>query len=164
MKQYLQCHESHPNGVNLKRRDKMKTYFLKFRWHFLLSILLLLLLAESGYPQEEDIAKYPSRPITFIHPFTAGTTIDMAIRLITREAEKFLGQPIAVVNKAGGSGSVGVAAIASAKPDGYTIGNAPASTVFVVPLLEKVPYHPVKDLRMIIQLASLNIGVFVKPD
>jgi tripartite-type tricarboxylate transporter receptor subunit TctC len=142
----------------------MKTYLLKFRWHFVLSIFFLFLLSESGYPQEEEIAKYPSRPITFIHPFAAGTPIDMACRLITHEAEKFLGQPIAVVNKAGGSGSVGVAAIASSKPDGYTIGNAPASTVFVVPLLEKVPYHPVKDLRMILQIASLNIGVFVKPD
>lgn len=142
----------------------MKTYLLKFRWPLVLSIFFLFILSESGYPQEEEIAKYPSRPITFIHPFTAGTPTDSAIRLITREAEKFLGQPIVVVNKAGGSGSVGVAGIASSKPDGYTIGNTPASTVLVVPLLEKVPYHPIKDLRMIMQFGGFNIGVFVKTD
>ena len=142
----------------------MKISLRKLRCSILLSLGLSLFFGTTGYPLEEDVAKYPSRPITFIHPFTAGTSIDMSIRLITHEAEKFLGQPIVVVNKAGGSGSVGVAALASAKPDGYTLGNAPASTVFVVPLLEKVPYHPIKDLRFIAQFASLNIGVFVKSD
>jgi len=143
---------------------KMKTCLLKLKW-LLCSILSFgVLFAAPAYSQEEDIAKYPSRPITYIHPFPPGTSIEIAIRLIAREAEKFLGQPIVVVNRTGGSGSIGVAAIASAKPDGYTIGNAPASTVFVAPFLEKLPYHPLKDLTFIAQFASYNIGVVVKSD
>src|SRR4030067_3246139 len=87
---------------------------------FMIPILSFVALAHS---QPVDIGKYPNQPITFIQPFTAGSPVDIAIRLIVREAEKFLGQPIAVLNKAGGAGSIGVAAIATATPDGYTIGN-----------------------------------------
>ncbi len=142
----------------------MNTCLKKLKWTLVLSLSLNLFFTPSGHALDEDIAKYPSRPITFIHPFAAGTPMDMSIRLITREVEKILGQPFVVVNKAGGSGSVGVAALANAKPDGYTLGNAPASTTLVVPFLEKVPYHPLKDLRMIAQFSSFNIGVVVKSD
>ncbi len=113
---------------------------------------------------QEDIAKYPSRPITYIQPFTAGVPVDLAIRLICKEAEKFLGQPIVVLNKPGAVGSIGVATIASSKPDGYTIGNTPHSPMFIVPHLEKLPYHPVKDLKMIMQFGCFNFGVVVKSD
>lgn len=140
----------------------MKKCLGKFIWTLIVGLSLFC--AQPGYSLDEDIAKYPSRPITYIHPFTAGTPMDMAIRLITKEVEKILGQPFVVVNKAGGSGSVGVSAIATAKPDGYTLGNAPASTTLVVPFLEKVPYHPLRDLRMIAQFSGFNIGVVVKSD
>lgn len=131
---------------------------------FFLSIFLILLFTKLGFPQEEEISKFPSRPITYIQPFSAGGLADLAIRLIAKEAEKFLGKPIVVVNKTGGAGSIGVAAIAASKPDGYTIGNTAASPLFVVPFLEKVPYHPVKDLKMIMQFSTFNIGVIVKAD
>lgn len=142
----------------------MKTYLLKFKTSLLLCFILIFLFAELGYSQEVDVSKYPSQPITFIQPFTAGSPVDIAIRLITKEAEKFLGQPIVVLNKAGGAGSIGVAAIATAKPDGYTIGNTSHSPIFVVPLAEKVPYHPVDDLRFIMQFGGINMGVIVKAD
>lgn len=142
----------------------MKTRFLKAEIFFFLCVVLIIILERAGYTQDSEIAKYPSRPITFIQPFTAGGLADLAIRLITKEAEKFLGKPILVVNKPGGAGSIGVAAIATAKPDGYTVGNTASSPLFVVPLLEKVPYHPVKDLKMIMQFSTFNIGVIVKTD
>jgi len=143
---------------------KMKTYLLKLKLSYLLCIVPILLSPALGYPQEEEIAKFPSRPITYIQPFTAGVPADLAIRLISKEAEKFLGQPIVVVNKPGAVGTIGVAAIATSKPDGYTIGNAPHSPMIVVPHLEKVPYHPVKDIKMIMQFGTFNMGVIVKGD
>ena len=112
-----------------------------------------------GYSQEEEVTKYPSRPISYIQPFTAGVPGDLAIRLISKEAEKILGQPIVVINKPGAAGTIGVAAIAASKPDGYTIGNAPHSPMIVVPHLEKVPYHPLKDIKMIMQFGAFNMGV-----
>ena len=140
------------------------------KWHvtstiiFLLSLVAIVCFPILGYSQEEELAKYPSRPISYIQPFTAGVPADLAIRLISKEAEKILGQPIVVVNKPGAAGSVGVAAIAASKPDGYTIGNAPHSPMIVLPHLEKLPYHPVNDIKMIMQFAAFNMGVIVKSD
>jgi tripartite-type tricarboxylate transporter receptor subunit TctC len=68
------------------------------------------------------IAAYPERPITLIVPWGAGGGTDATARIIGTLLEKELGQPVNVVNRTGGSGVVGHAAIASAPPDGYTIG------------------------------------------
>jgi tripartite-type tricarboxylate transporter receptor subunit TctC len=65
---------------------------------------------------------YPSRPITFIVPWGAGGGTDTTARYFATMIEKELGQPVNVVNRTGGSGVVGHSAIASAAPDGYTIG------------------------------------------
>ncbi|MEP6791881.1 MAG: tripartite tricarboxylate transporter substrate binding protein [Ramlibacter sp.] len=67
---------------------------------------------------------YPARPITLIVPWGAGGGTDATARIIATLMEKDLGQPVTVVNRTGGSGVVGHAAIASAAPDGYTIGMA----------------------------------------
>jgi tripartite-type tricarboxylate transporter receptor subunit TctC len=65
---------------------------------------------------------YPERPITLIVPWGAGGGTDATARIIGSLMEKELGQPVNVVNRTGGSGVVGHAAIAQAAPDGYTIG------------------------------------------
>ncbi len=67
---------------------------------------------------------YPARPITLIVPWGAGGGTDATARILGSLMEKELGQPVTVVNRTGGSGVVGHAAIASAPPDGYTIGLA----------------------------------------
>ena len=67
-------------------------------------------------------AAWPERPITLIVPWGAGGGTDATARIIGSLLEKDLGQPINVVNRTGGSGVVGHQAIASAAPDGYTIG------------------------------------------
>jgi tripartite-type tricarboxylate transporter receptor subunit TctC len=65
---------------------------------------------------------YPTRPITFVVPWGAGGGTDQTARYFATMLEKELGQPVNVVNRTGGSGVVGHSAIASAPPDGYTIG------------------------------------------
>ncbi|HYP86387.1 tripartite tricarboxylate transporter substrate binding protein [Variovorax sp.] len=67
---------------------------------------------------------YPTRPVTLIVPWGAGGGTDATARIIASLIEKDLGQPVTVVNRTGGSGVVGHAAIAAAPPDGYTIGLA----------------------------------------
>jgi tripartite-type tricarboxylate transporter receptor subunit TctC len=67
---------------------------------------------------------YPTRPITLIVPWGAGGGTDATARILASLMEKELGQPVNVVNRTGGSGVVGHAAIASAPADGYTIGLA----------------------------------------
>ena len=65
---------------------------------------------------------WPDRPITLIVPWGAGGGTDAVARMIGSLIEKDLGQPVNVVNRTGGSGVVGHSAIASAPPDGFTIG------------------------------------------
>src|SRR5687768_4723686 len=67
-------------------------------------------------------ANYPNRPITMICPWGAGGGTDATARIVASLLEKDLGQPVNVVNRTGGSGVVGHQAIASAQPDGYTLG------------------------------------------
>ena len=67
-------------------------------------------------------AAYPERPVTLIVPWAAGGGTDATARIIGALLEKEMGQPVNVVNRTGGSGVVGHAAIASSAPDGYTIG------------------------------------------
>jgi tripartite-type tricarboxylate transporter receptor subunit TctC len=67
-------------------------------------------------------AAWPERPVTLIVPWAAGGGTDATARIIGALLEKELGQPVNVVNRAGGNGVVGHQAIAGATPDGYTLG------------------------------------------
>jgi tripartite-type tricarboxylate transporter receptor subunit TctC len=67
-------------------------------------------------------ANWPNRPVTVVCPWGAGGGTDATARIIASILEKDLGQPFNVVNRTGGSGVVGHSAIATAAPDGYTIG------------------------------------------
>ncbi len=112
----------------------------------------------------ESADAFPSKPITLIVPFQAGVTADLLFRGIAESASKYLGQPVVVDNKPGGSATLGPATMASnAKPDGYTIGQI-AIPVFRVPHLQKVTFDPVKDFTYIIQLGGYTLGAAVKAD
>lgn len=66
--------------------------------------------------------RFPNRPLQMICPWGAGGGTDATARIVASLLEKELGQPVNVVNRTGGSGVVGHSAIATANPDGYTIG------------------------------------------
>jgi tripartite-type tricarboxylate transporter receptor subunit TctC len=67
-------------------------------------------------------AAWPNRPVTVVVPWGAGGGTDATARIVAAILERDLGQPFNVVNRTGGSGVVGHSAIATAAPDGYTIG------------------------------------------
>jgi tripartite-type tricarboxylate transporter receptor subunit TctC len=141
----------------------MKSSIAGFLAGLLVGLAGTAFLCTTGYTQE-DVSKFPSKPITYIVPVTPGTGTDLSVRLIAKEVEKFLKQPIIVVNKPGGALTLGTAAIATAKPDGYTIGFSGGPPLFLTPLLEKVPYDPIKDIRSVMQYGGFNFGVYVKGD
>ena len=70
---------------------------------------------------------YPTRPITMIVPFTAGSATDVVARVLAEWMGRSLGHPIVIENVTGAEGSIGVGRVARAKPDGQTIGPAPVS-------------------------------------
>ena len=75
-----------------------------------------------GFDAASAQAAWPTRPVTVVCPWGAGGGTDATARIVAAILEKNLGQPFNVVNRTGGSGVVGHSAIATAPPDGYTIG------------------------------------------
>lgn len=73
----------------------------------------------SAQTSESD---FPNRPISVIVPYGPGGGPDIAARIITNYWKKTIGQPVAVVNKPGANGSLGLREIIHSKPDGYTLG------------------------------------------
>jgi tripartite-type tricarboxylate transporter receptor subunit TctC len=101
---------------------------------------------------------YPDRPITFICPWPAGGTADQSMRALCGVASRVLGQPIAVDNKAGASGMIGTKAMASAKPDGYTIGQIPIS-VTRFSQLGTLQLDPLKDFTYLARTSGQTFGI-----
>lgn len=108
------------------------------------------------------LADYPERPVTIIVPWGAGGGTDTVIRIFAIGFETALGQPIKVVNRTGGSGVVGHAAIANATADGYTLGacTSEITTFKTTGLAPLTPDH----FDLISRLALIPAGVTVKAD
>ncbi|MDQ0044424.1 tripartite tricarboxylate transporter substrate binding protein [Variovorax boronicumulans] len=105
-------------------------------------------------------ADYPERPLTFICPWPAGGTADRSMRIICQIAARELGQPIALENRAGASGMIGTKALASARPDGYTIGQIPIS-VTRFSQIGTVQLDPLKDLTYLARTSGQTFGIAV---
>jgi tripartite-type tricarboxylate transporter receptor subunit TctC len=103
-------------------------------------------------------AAYPERPITMIVPFPPGGGADLSGRLMGRHLERKLEQPVVVVNRPGAGGEIGFAAIARAKPDGYTIGVVTVPNVIVLPIQRSAQYN-LSDLAPIANLVD-DVGIF----
>jgi len=99
-------------------------------------------------------AEYPDRAVTIVVCFAAGGASDIVARLIADPLGQALGRPVTVENRGGGGGNIGIAAVARAPHDGYTL--LLCSSVFVVnpSLYAKVPYDPDKDLVPVVTIAS----------
>jgi tripartite-type tricarboxylate transporter receptor subunit TctC len=87
----------------------------------LVCLALLVTVAANGAFSVASGAAYPAKPITLVVPFPPGGGADTVARPLASVAHQYLGQPMVVLNKAGGSGAVGAQSVANAKPDGYTI-------------------------------------------
>lgn len=119
----------------------------------------------AGLPLASALAQgtYPNRPITFICPWPAGGTADVTMRALTRVLSQQLGQPIVFENRAGASGMIGARAIATAQPDGYTIGQIPIS-VTRFSQLGTVTFDPLKDFTYLARTSGQTFGIVVKAD
>lgn len=125
--------------------------------------MLLGSLAAAGtslLPLAARAAAYPERPITFICPWSAGGTADLTMRALCLAAGRELGQTMVVENRAGASGMLGLRAMASAKPDGYTIGQVPIS-VTRFSQLGSVQIDPLKDLTYLARTSGQTFGIAV---
>lgn len=81
-------------------------------------------------------ARWPSRPITLIAPYSAGGDADLAARNFAAAAQKVLGQTVIVVNKVGASGVIGTSQAIDAPPDGYTLLLARTGSQSILPAIQ----------------------------
>ena len=106
-------------------------------------------------------AAYPDKPITMLVGFRAGGGVDTVGRLIAKHMEQTLGQPVVATAKAGAGGGVLAAALAKAKPDGYTIGIAVTSTWSFNPVFAKKKRYGVDDATLLASIARAQCAIFV---
>ena len=118
-------------------------------------------------------ADWPNRPVKVIVPFGAGGSSDVLARIIAEQLGKTFKQQFVVENRPGAGGAIGVAQIAGAEPDGYTIGITNLSTLALAPFInQSVAYDPMKSLTHIAYVggapvllsAALNTNVKTIPD
>jgi tripartite-type tricarboxylate transporter receptor subunit TctC len=122
--------------------------------------LMILLMGATFSPAQE----WPSKPITIIHPWAAGGASDLITRAFAEGLEKRLGVPIIVDNKPGGSGLIGAAAGANAKPDGYTLMFLSCSAITEKSIILKIPFDIIHAYSFISQIYDYSYSFVVKTD
>jgi tripartite-type tricarboxylate transporter receptor subunit TctC len=107
---------------------------------------------------------YPERTVEITVPSSPGATADMLGRVLADSFTQQLGQRFIVVNKAAASGVVGSAAVAHAKPDGYTLLHGAAFSLTVQPLTDKQTGYTHKSFEPICQTFKNDQVIVVRPD
>lgn len=110
------------------------------------AVFLVLLSGVTGTHAQDQAAKYPSKPVRLIVPFTPGTSIDILTRVVAQRMAETWGQQAIVENRPGAGGIIGTESGAKAAPDGYTLTMAASGAFAVNPgLYSKLPYDPKRD-------------------
>jgi tripartite-type tricarboxylate transporter receptor subunit TctC len=107
--------------------------------------------------------RFPDRPVTIIVPFVAGGSTDVVMRALASAATERLGQPVLVENRPGAGSSLGPAAVARARPDGYLLTQLPNSAIRLT-FLQRLSYDVLRDFTPVVHLTGYLFGVIVRKD
>jgi tripartite-type tricarboxylate transporter receptor subunit TctC len=121
-------------------------------------------LAGAALTRSAAAQDYPQRPVRIIVPYAPGGASDILARLIQPYLERVLGQSFVVDNRGGGASQVGTQAVATAAPDGYTIGVIDSAFVINPGLFAgKLPYDTRRDFAPVSLLATTPLVLVVHP-
>lgn len=130
--------------------------------------LPLLSLAGAGalsWRSAQAAPGYPDKPVSVVVPFAPGGNTDIVARMIGTGLAKRLDANIVVENKAGAGGNIGAAAVARARPDGYTVLYSTASTFAINPhIYANLPFDPVKAFQPLAVTIQVPVVLVVSAD
>ena len=107
---------------------------------------------------------FPSKPIHMVVTFPPGGSADAVMRMIVPRLSEKLGQQVLVDNRPGAGGNIGLAIVAKAPPDGYTLGVGAAGALSAnVSLYAQMPFDPLKDLKPVSMLAAIPFVIVGHP-
>ena len=125
----------------------------------ILVALSAMLAATSAFAEN-----YPSKPVKIIIPFSAGGVTDIAGRLIAQRLSERLGQQFYIENLGGAGGNLGMAQVARAPADGYTVLLSSSSVTVNPSLYASMPFDPEKDLTPVTKAGGSPNSWLVNPD
>ena len=131
------------------------------RWF---SVLAIALFGVFGVGLEANAQAYPNKPIKVVVPLSAGSGTDIVARTVMDQVSQQIGQPIIVENRLGAGGTIGIASVARAEPDGYTLLIQSTSFVVAAATHTNLSYDSRKDFAGITALASLPNVLVVAPN
>jgi tripartite-type tricarboxylate transporter receptor subunit TctC len=114
--------------------------------------LVVALAAAAAAPAFAQAENFPSKPIRFINPFSAGATTDVVARVVAEKMQANWGQPVVVDNKPGAGGLLAADLTAKAPPDGHTLVAVISSHVVQKNLVKSIPFDAIKDFEPVILL------------
>lgn len=117
------------------------------RRHFMLGSAVAL-----GLPAVWAQSPWPQKPVRVVIPYVAGGVTDSVGRKLMDKMGHVLGQSFVVENKGGAGGTVGMAEVAKAAPDGYTLALSAISPLTLSPHLMKLSYDPFKDIMAVVPM------------
>lgn len=107
---------------------------------------------------------YPNHVVSLVVPASAGGSTDALARTLADELGKRWGHAVIVENKPGAGGMLGAQAVATAKPDGYTLLFTHGAPILSVPYTTKVPYDVKKDFAFVSQIGAASLVLAVGKD
>jgi tripartite-type tricarboxylate transporter receptor subunit TctC len=124
----------------------------------------LALAALAFVPAALHAQAYPSKPIRLIVPFPPGGGVDFIGRIVGQKLTERLGQQVQIDNRAGANGIVGLEALKTASPDGYTIAAASAGPLAVNPFIyAKLPHDTIRDFTHIANMVNFPLLLVAHP-
>jgi tripartite-type tricarboxylate transporter receptor subunit TctC len=138
---------------------------LNIPFHFL-KILTLIAIIFSFMPMSygQSTEVYPSRSITFVVPYTTGSTADLLARNIGNFITQKWKVPVVVDNRSGAAGIIGTDFVAKSANDGYTFLFTATSHASVPAIKNKLPYDPMNGFTPIILLCTSAMGIVINPN
>jgi tripartite-type tricarboxylate transporter receptor subunit TctC len=113
---------------------------------------------------QSPAAPYPAKPIHIVVTFPPGGSSDAIVRMLVPRLTEKLGQQVVVDNRPGAGGNIGLALVAKAPPDGYTLGLGAAGALSAnVSLYAQMPFDPIKDFTPVTMLAAIPFVIIGHP-